>query len=53
MIQQDGPFSLVSKFILNNHTREVSPTNQIAYDNSSALIGRYLVQCGWMYISQQ
>ena len=31
LIQQDGPISLLSKCIPNNHWLEISPTNQIAY----------------------
>ena len=38
LIQQDGPISLLSKCIPNNHWLEISPTNQIAYP--SLAIGR-------------
>ena len=42
MLQQGCPFSFVSEFVLNNHRREISPTNQIVSSDSSFLIGRYL-----------
>ena len=42
MVQQGRPCSFVPKFVLNNHNREISPTNQTASVYSSPLIGRHL-----------
>ena len=42
MIQQCRPFSFVSKLVYDNHSLDISPSNQIATANSSSLIGRYL-----------
>ena len=42
MDQHGRPLSFGSMFFLNNHRREISPTNLLAFINSSSLIGRYL-----------
>ena len=41
MIKKGRPVLLVSKFVLENHRREISTTNQVYSANSFSLIGRY------------
>ena len=38
------PSLFVFKFVLNNNRRDISPTNRIAFGDSSSLIGRYLAK---------